>query len=947
VRFAPGPNTVELTSLGALGARGETTRTVVYGAGMPAALSGAFASALRADGATPALLVVRARDAWNHPARAGSIVRFSVRTGGVKLLATGAAGAAPAPASSASTVLHVSVDENGDARAFVVPGTSSGDAGISFTAGGASGEARTFVGPYLRKALVVGLLSNGAGAAPGSRDGDDHLDGGGSKLGRASIFVTGESLPGVATTIAYDTASRFSGSVGGGPFIQNPVEDPYRAYGDASAQRDDALSADRLYARLEFRRNAFTYGAFTADTGTPAAASAFQAVLSGPRLDLADAAGRGHLTLFSARNDVAFARVVIPANGLSTFGRSLQPNIVLGSEIVTLTAIDPRTGAVASETTMQRNVDYLLDATSGTLRFITVPLPFDDAFRPQVIVIRYQYASAGAASRTTGGRLGTTFGHGLGEFNVGYVNDVTGSGSFSLLQENLHLTTRYGDLNLAHVGSSGALPGATLDSTGQTWHADYAAQRGGTKLIASYERAGAGFADPFGGLTAGGLTDARVSLTQALRRKGELTLGYDTQRDALSGNAQSEASLTLRQPFSQRLTIEGGLDLRHTALTGSDAASTAQARMGAEYLVGPRTRIRAQRIARVAGSESATTPGETTLSIDSTLGDGARVFVRALIADAAEQGFATATNSLTNAGATRRVSVGIEQKLGATTTLTSEYAAERTAVGGGFSSSVGLRKVLSLSKQLKGSAYLQTSGGSGNPVSTGAGSGFSAYGFDLAYGSNRFHATSSLQERAGAFGGTTLALSAAGALSPDISLVGDLRSAQTAELHDTQARVGLAWRPHDNDRGAALVEFERRNGSSVAGGDHVDTLSAEGAWRPTQRFELDARAALKLDGDGIYAVHTYLVGLRAVQRIGSRFDVGAEARMLGAPGTTVSRRGQFAVESGLRLGDSMRVAAGYNLTGSADPALSGRPSRKGAYVTLTTVVSRVFGWGRS
>lgn len=945
VRFAPGPNAVACTALGAAGARGETTRTVVYGAGAPASLSGAFAAGLHADGATPVLLTVHARDEWNHPARAGSMVRLSVRSGGVKLLpAPATADAVPVPQASASTALAAAVDEHGDAHALVLPGISSGDASVAFSAGDASGEARTFVGPFLRKAFVVGLISVGAGAAPGSRDGDEHLDGGGSKLGRVSLFATGESLHGVATTIAYDTASR-SLSPAGGPFVQNPDEDPYRTYGDASAQREDALSQDRLYARLESGRNAFTYGRFNAETAPAGTASAFQAVLSGARLDLADARGRTHLTAFTARNDVAFARVVIPATGLSTFGRVLEPNIVVGSDIVTLVAIDPRTGAVASETPLERNLDYVLDTASGTLRFITVVLPYDDAFRPQAVVVRYQYASVGAASRTTGGRLGTTLAGGRGEFNVGYVNDATGSGSFSLLQENVRLASRLGDIDVTHVASSGAVPGATFESTGQTWHAGYLGQRGATKVVASYDRATAGFADPFGGLTAAGLTDARFALVQRLRGNGELTLGYDAQRDALSGNTQSGATLGLRRPVSQRLTLEAGLDLSRATIAGI-SASTAQARVSGDYLIGTRTRVHAQRIARFAGGESVLQPGETTLSVDSTLGDGSRVFARALLADAAQQGLATATSGSTGSGTTRRLSVGIERKLGAATTISSEYGLEHTPAGGAFTSSTGIREALSLSKQLKGTAYLQTATSAGGAAAAGAGSGFTAYGFDLAYASSRFHATTSLQQRGGTLGGTTLALSAAGALSPDVSLVGDLRSARTAAFDDTQARVGLAWRPHDNDRGAALLEIERRNGTSVAGGDHVDTLAAEAAWRATPRLELDGRAALKLDGDGVYAAHTYLVGLRAVQRIGSRFDVGAEARLLGAPGTTMPRSGQFALESGLRLGDSMRVAAGYNLTGSADPSLAAGPTRKGVYVTLTSVVSRVFGWGR-
>jgi hypothetical protein len=999
VRFAPGPNDVALTPLGAGDLRGETTRATVYGAGRPVALRGTLAGELRADGTTPVLLTVHALDAWHHPAAAGSAVRISVRRGDVKLLpapapstapdtsaaaasAADAAGATPVPAPGASAssapvpvgALDVAVGRDGDARVLVVPGTVSGDASIGFTSGpDVSGDESLFVRPFLRKALVVGLLSAGAGAAPGSRDGDDHVDDGGSKRGRAAFFATGEALHGVASTIAYDTASRLAPSSALGPFVDDPDQRPYQTYGDTSTRRDDVLSKDRLYARFESGHDAFTYGRFDADTGPlrDAGASAFHEVLSGAKLDLADRTGRVRATAFSARNDVAYARRIIEVTGLSTFGEILHPDIVVGSDIVTLDALDTRTGAIVAERPLERNVDYVLDTLSGTLRFIEVPLPYDEFFRRQVVVVRYQYAGVGEA-RTIGGRLGASFGRGgAGEASVGYVNDAGGAGNFALLQQNLRLRTGLGTLDFAHVTSAGMIPGADGGASGQSWHAGYGAQRGGTRLSAAYDKTSAGFNDPFGGLAAAGLTDQLVALSQALPRKGELTLSYDAQRNDLAGasDSQSDASLTLRQPLSRRLTVEGGLDLRRATTSGALAPSilvpldpfatpvpqssagpaatttTTQARVAAQYTVGTRSAIRAERISDIGGSASASQPGETTLTIDQRLGDGTRLFARELWNDAPQRSFAAATDELATSGATHRTTVGFERKLGAATTVSSEYTVDHTANGSDLYSSIGVREVLKLSSRLRGTAFVQTAAGSGD-ASANAGSGFTAYGLDLGYATERFHATTSFQDRAGALGGTTLALGAAGALSPDMSLIGNLNSARNQGFRDTQARVGLAWRPHDNDNGAALLELERHDGTLATDGTRTDTLSVEAAWRPTHRFEMDSRVAYKLDGDGAYAAHTMLLGLREVQRIGSRFDVGYEMRLLSVPGISEARSTEFAAESGLRLGDSMRLALGYNFTGATDPALVGQKTRRGVYVTFTSVVSRVFGWGK-
>jgi hypothetical protein len=110
-------------------------------------------------------------------------------------------------------------------------------------------------------------------------------------------------------------------------------------------------------------------------------------------------------------------------------------------------------------------------------------------------------------------------------------------------------------------------------------------------------------------------------------------------------------------------------------------------------------------------------------------------------------------------------------------------------------------------------------------------------------------------------------------------------------------------------------------------------------------LELAGRLAYKLDGDVYYPARSHLLSLRAVQRIGSHFDLGAEGSILGVSDVAAASTAAFAFETGYRLGDQIRLAVGYNLSGAPDPALASAPSRRGVYVTMTSLIDRLLGWG--
>jgi hypothetical protein len=87
--------------------------------------------------------------------------------------------------------------------------------------------------------------------------------------------------------------------------------------------------------------------------------------------------------------------------------------------------------------------------------------------------------------------------------------------------------------------------------------------------------------------------------------------------------------------------------------------------------------------------------------------------------------------------------------------------------------------------------------------------------------------------------------------------------------------------------------------------------------------------------------------VRADQRIGPRFDLGAELHRSGTAPIDGSQATGLAIEGGYRLGDQMRLAGGYNFSGFADPAAAVSPAHHGLYLTLSTYIDNILGWGKN
>jgi hypothetical protein len=969
VALSAGPNSIELRALGANGTASGTTRAVIFGPGDPATLRTSIEGKPVADGKSAFTLRVAAIDRWGHPAAAGSSLSVALVGGDVQLFIP-AAGDHPRTQSGRSSV-ELILARGGSGIVSLVPGLKAGDVQLRVATSGLSSDVRFFLAPYVRAPLVTGLVTAGLGSVPGvPGDASSVPNGVDSRRGRIAVYATGGVGGGALATVAYDSADSLQPSTVAGAFVDDPNERPYATSGDASIRRDDALSRDRLYARIELGRSSLSWGEFQADTGSAESLGGFNLLLQGANLQLANKATK--VGLFRASNDVAYGRLVLAPTGLATLATELHPNIVIGSDFVSLVALDRRTGAVLTQTTLVRNVDYTLDYGTGALRFITIPMPFDQHLNPQQLLVQYEYASPGSSSRTTGGRVESALGAGQGvHVGLDYINDDSGAGSLTLAGQDVHGGLNGGQWSLAHLSTSGALPSQGLGlgaglalaaASGDAYRAELTDAHAADRFSLLFEATSSGYDNPFGGLSSPGLIDERIDYERDIDRSHDrIEFSFDhIQNSGPAGtSSQSDATLSARHHLGSRVTATASLIGLATdavsapavvpvpgvtaAPTAPAAGTTLAADFGLEWKPSSRLTFALDRRLDVAGPAQSDEPGQTLAQVSLALPGSGTAYVRQLWSDQPTSSFASSTQSLTvPVLGTRATTFGFERAFG-NATVSTDYAVQQTANGTDITSAFGVREKLVLGKYLRGDAFVQ------NGASAGAtGASFIVYGLTLAYAdpSGRMRANGSYQERSGDGAGDTLLLGGAGALSPVLSVLGTIASSRSDGLGSDDVRTGFAYRPATDDRSVSLLEYEQADDATETLPSHGATLSFEQLLRPLATLEIVGRYAYKLDGDTYYAAHSSLLGLRLTQRFGARNDFAIEASRLQSAGLDGIATTGLALETGYRIASSFRVAAGYSFEGSADPALTAAPTRRGLYVTATSVLDNLLGWGR-
>jgi hypothetical protein len=1024
VGLAPGPNDIVLTALGAGNRRAAPTHYIVYGRGPAVTVRSSLAGRLIADGRSVRVLHVEGIDRWNHPAMAGIEFTATVRSGDLHLGDGSTSTPSPAPSAAApiafatppSPEIAASADPAGFATSSVnpqlglaagapfkiiadatggadiplCPGLRTGDATvrIAYDDRGDSIDVGVYVWPYLRQPTVTGLVTGGIGAIPGDPGTDAtapyEAD---SRAGRIALYAGGQIAPTISASGAYDTAGVLDETGTYGSFNEDPDARPYLTYGDSSQRRDDALSTNHLYLDVSSGRSQASYGEFEAKTGNDAAGSlgGFEMLMNGAKLDLATASSK--LELFRGTAGVSYGREVVNPNGLASTNFDLHPNVVVGSDSLTLVVLDRHLGYIVSESGLERNVDYVIDYGAGVIRFINPPLAYDPSFNPQEVLIQYEYASAGGAV-ATGGRVAAKVG-GV-TLASGYADDATGTGNVTLFGQSATGALGNGTFSLEHLTTSGGI-GNDIPSTGEPvappptteGNAYRGAILGGLGTVrydVLVQTTSQGFSNPFGGLSTPGLSSDRVSLTDPIKG-GDVALLLDAERNAYYGARSSDTSTSVRvhEKFGRKLkttaalshhvvsgngvtTQAGAANLAPSdPLSASPALPTAapvsataagplggavnQFELGASYAFSSAVSASVDRVSDIGGDADASlaNPAQTTAEADVLLGKAGRAYLRELWTDAPTTPFAASTQALTTAAAsTHLTQIGIERQIGSATTIDTQYSIANTATGSDLYAAIGVKERVVASKKLEGDLLLQ------HALAEGAGTGgFNVYGFSLAYNpSANFRATSAYQLRTGATPGSTFQLGAVGYLGSGFSLVSAFDDTNAVGISTADERLSLAFRPQDDDASVVLLGADHFVGVGDVQGERTDVASLDAVHRFTTKTEVTGRLAYEIDGDAYYPAHTSLAGVRIVQRAGPRFDIAGDVRASGIGGVSQSSVAGYALETGYRVGDAFRVAAGYNFSQTPDLSLAAPPRHKGFYVTATSVISSLFGFGK-
>ena len=603
-----------------------------------------------------------------------------------------------------------------------------------------------------------------------------------------------------------------------------------------------------MFARIDAGRASAQWGEFRARTSAnDSTVGGFDQLVDGAKVELNGQNRRA--SAFAARNDVGYDRRVFPPSGLAN-GVALRPDVVVGSEIIVLATVDAHTGAILSQTPLTRGVDYAIEYATGQLRFIDVPLPFDEVFNPRELVVTYEFNAPGNTAVTVGGRAETTFGrtHAV-KLGAGYVNDSSGAGNVTLASQDLSGTFTGGNWNITHATSHGALlatsAGVPLTGNGgSALHASFNRTAGADRLSLLYDRTGVGYYDPFGGLTTPGLLNERLTFAHKLAaNNGELTLDVGRQSNAgLAGGASNEqttATLRARRALGKKFVLTASVE-RRVATNNSAAGpslvvqatpiplisplpgavqpyqappteSSTQVALGADWRAAHNVDVSVNRVQTVAGSNEVQ-PTQTDAQIAYDLGKSGRAYLRERWSAAPVQSFAAATQSFTAlTGGTRSTQLGITRALGPATTVESSWSVDHTANGSDVYAAMGARERFKLGRT-SGDLVFQHATSVGDAASN---AGFNLYGLSLNYAdpSQRFRASGSGQFRTGNGAGVSLTLGALGAISPDLTLFALINDARAVGSNESDERVGFAWRPSRSDKGVTLLQYERQDGT--------------------------------------------------------------------------------------------------------------------------------------
>jgi uncharacterized repeat protein (TIGR01451 family) len=409
------------------------TRDVHFAGGAVRAELVVEQSQLIADGTTKPVIALRMYDAYDKPARPGTLAAFSVdapyrsqwEVDSLRdnpLLAVG------------QRHPTLRVDDDGIARIELEPTTQAGNAALHMQFNQRQvQDLRVWLKPQARDWVLVGI-AEGTGAYKTLTDNlqnakEAGLEAGYEQNGRVAFFAKGRIKGEYLLTMAFDSAR------------ERNIEDPrllgtiepdryYTVYGDGTEQRFEAASQQKLYVKLERNQFMAMFGDF--ETGlTVTELGRYSRTLTGVKSDYAGE--HFSFSTFAAQTDQGFVKDEIPGDGTSGLYRLSRGSLIGNSDKVRIETRDRFRSEVTIEShLLTRYVDYSIDTFSGTL-FFKQPIPSrDQNFNPIYIVAEYEVLQGGAEQIIGGGRAAVKFAGDKVEVGASYMQEGAEAGATRL-----------------------------------------------------------------------------------------------------------------------------------------------------------------------------------------------------------------------------------------------------------------------------------------------------------------------------------------------------------------------------------------------------------------------------------------------------------------------------------------------------------------------------------
>ncbi|MHB8092504.1 MAG: DUF7507 domain-containing protein [Syntrophales bacterium] len=804
----------------------------------------------------------------------------------------------------------------------------TGEAVITVGADGRREEAKVFFTPHLRNLFMVGMgeVKIGLGRSSGEyqflKD-NGWYDDGFYTGGRGAFFMKGKIYEDYLLTAAYDSDKKKRDDL----FRENDTnldtEDKYPIYGDESKTGYEAVSADRLYLKVEKNRSYLLYGDYRTDLNETRLA-AYNRSFNGLKYELNTE--KFKIRSFGSYTDQTQVMDALPGKGISGYYYLTRRPVIEGSERIVIEVRDRyQPDNVLSRESKGRGSDYEIDYDLGAILF-KEPIPSHDGdYNPIYVVASYESKTDGEKYYIYGGRGAFSVFKGLEVGATGIVEEKA-VGSYRLMGTDLTLTLPRKTVVKAEYVETKALfeeSGIFNWSSDRAWSVNLESQPVEKLSLAGYYRTlGHDFMNMSAVDASRGTTKYGFDAAYELRPDTRIQGKFFDERDDLNSMNHRFGSVGIRTKFKKtkitgEISNESSSD-SYIPLTNANTRSPFDISQETPHeltaaKIGIETELRPDLSLTVSHKQNLIQDSYhmSQAGLSYRLNSQNRLYLREEYQKYQDRD-------------EMRTLFGVETEMLKNTVAYNEYRLADGADGSRNQNVLGLRNKFLLGKGVTGNVaaeYLKTVSGAqrmGEPDAVAGSLGLEYLAKEEFKVTSRFEHRRELIDsgRESYLGELGLAYK----LHPDYSLL--LRERYFTEdagiggqQTSSRTMVGVAYRPLLTNRFNALTKLEYKNETNAAAvpsfREQAWIFSGEGIWQATPRLQLTGKYAGKLSRDEEFSVYTDLISGRFIYDLTDRWDIGAEYRLLTSHAVN-SRYQGGAIEVGYRVIKNLWVSAGYS-----------------------------------